>query len=279
MLKFTGAWRFDTSGPIAEGVSAEFSKLIGKVAAQGSRQSILEHFKDYFAGAAGTTSSWSSSTSWAESDLQGYMSEAAANAPLFIEAFYDACESLQRAHADYAVPDVSMINRVLSSQNAGYQIHPPDLVSLNPQEIIEIPQEPLSRPASTGNHSAVAQAIRAALVRRPRSPGRSGDTLAARNGIHRVSGARYGKRVQGKYFNKIVDELRKHHKGKILDQVLAWVTILHGYLSSPTGDGIRHGTDLKTAIIIHPNEARLFCNLIRSYISYLMAEHARLRKA
>ena len=84
--------------------------------------------------------------------------------------------------------------------------------------------------------------------------------------------------VQGKYFNKIAEDLRKHHKGKILEQVLAWVTTLHGYLSSPTGGGIRHGTHLKAGIIIQPNEARLFCNLIRSYISYLMAEHARLTK-
>jgi len=84
--------------------------------------------------------------------------------------------------------------------------------------------------------------------------------------------------VQGKYFNKIAADLRKHHKGQILEQVLDWVTTLHGYLSSPTGGGIRHGTDLKAATDVQPNEARLFCNLIRSYISFLMAEHARLSK-
>lgn len=84
--------------------------------------------------------------------------------------------------------------------------------------------------------------------------------------------------VQGKYFNKIAEDLRKHHKGKILDQVLAWVITLHGYLSSPTGGGIRHGADLKAGIVIQPNEAPLFCNLIRSYISFLMVEHARLSK-
>ena len=144
MLKFNGAWRFDTPGPIADGVSEEFSRLIGKVAAQGSRQQILEHFKGFFAGAAGTTSSWSSSTSWAETDLHSHMSNAAANAPLFIEAFYDACETLGRAHSDYAVPDVAIINRVLSNHNAGYQIQPPDLISLNLQEAIAVPEEPLS---------------------------------------------------------------------------------------------------------------------------------------
>ena len=46
--------------------------------------------------------------------------------------------------------------------------------------------------------------------------------------------------VQGKYFNKIVDDLRKQYKGKSLEQILDWVRTLHGYLSSPTGGGVRH---------------------------------------
>ena len=56
------------------------------------------------------------------------------------------------------------------------------------------------------------------------------------------------------------------------------IPTLHGYLSSPAGGGIRHGANLKASIAIQPNEARLFCNLIRSYISFLMAEHERLSK-
>jgi hypothetical protein len=40
MLKFNSAWRFDSPGAVADGVSEEFSRLIGKVAAQGSRQSL-----------------------------------------------------------------------------------------------------------------------------------------------------------------------------------------------------------------------------------------------
>jgi hypothetical protein len=281
MLKFNGAWRFGTPGPIADGVSDEFSRLIGKVAAQGSRQAMLEHFKNFFAGAVGSTSSWSSNAGWAETDLHSYMSAAAANAPLFIEAFYDACETLQRAHPDYAVPDVALINRVLSNHNAGFQIQPPHLVMQDAQQAIEVPHEPLSldqqaqeiiqqslkqseQLLSEGRHRQAVQEILWLL-----------ETVStAFQGLDTGSGT-----VQGKYFNKIADDLRKHHKGKILDQVLAWVTTLHGYLSSPTGGGIRHGTDLRAGIIIQPNEARLFCNLIRSYISYLMAEHARLSKA
>jgi len=84
--------------------------------------------------------------------------------------------------------------------------------------------------------------------------------------------------VEGKYFNKIAEDLRRYQKGTTLSQVLGWITALHGYLSSPTGGGVRHGVDLRSGISVQPNEARLFCNLIRSYASYLMAEHDRLAK-
>jgi hypothetical protein len=85
--------------------------------------------------------------------------------------------------------------------------------------------------------------------------------------------------IQGKYFNKIVADLQKHNRGTTLDQILAWIITLHGYLSSPTGGGIRHGTDLKAGIATQPDEARLFCNLIRSYITFLLTEHERLSKS
>ena len=82
--------------------------------------------------------------------------------------------------------------------------------------------------------------------------------------------------VQGKYFNKIADDLRKHYRGKTLEQIFDWIKTLHGFLSSPTGGGVRHGTDLRAGLAIQPNEARLFCNLIRSYITFLLAEHERM---
>lgn len=43
-----------------------------------------------------------------------------------------------------------------------------------------------------------------------------------------------------------------------------------------TDGGVRHGTDPKAAVTVGQNEARLFCNLIRSYINYLIAEYERL---
>lgn len=48
---------------------------------------------------------------------------------------------------------------------------------------------------------------------------------------------------------------------------------MYGYLRAP-GDGqVRHGMNLSDEIRLAQNDARLYCNLIRSYIEYLLAEH------
>ena len=140
MLIFEGAWRFDSPGPIPDEVRNAFFELIGRIATPDNRKAILEHFKDYFASAAGSSSSYSSSTSWAESDLLGYMGHAASNSPLFIEAFYDGCQSLAKGRPPTAVPDLSRINRILYESGSGYQIQPPNLVTTNLQTQIVVPR-------------------------------------------------------------------------------------------------------------------------------------------
>jgi hypothetical protein len=277
MLKFNSAWRFESPGAMPSKVVNELSELIGRITTQGKTQEILERFKSYFASAAGTTSTWSSSASWAQTDMDNYMQQAADNAPLFLEAFYDACESLRSD--DLAVPDVKMINRVLAKFKTGYEIRPPELVSLDGDAgPVEAPAQPASLDAqareiiqkslsqseqflSDGNSRQAVQEVLWLL-----------ETVStAFQGIDTGTGT-----VQGKYFNKIVADLRRRNQGTTLDQVLDWVTTLHGYLSSPTGGGIRHGTHLKAGVATKPHEARLFCNLIRSYIFFLIAEHERL---
>jgi hypothetical protein len=278
MLKFNGGWRFDSPGPIPNGVVWDFSELIGKIAAQGDQQPILEHFKQYFAGAAGTASGWSSSASWAQTDLDNYMRQAAENAPLFIEAFYDACGTVEK---DIAVPDVSVMNRVLAKHKSGYEIQPPDLFGTDnlvtaiaveekptslDEQAMEIIQQSLSQSEKFLSEGHGRQAVQEVLWLL--------ETVStAFQGLETDSGT-----IQGKYFNKIVEDLRRRKQGTTLDQILDWVTKLHGYLSSPTGGGIRHGAHLKAGIATSPGEARLFCNLIRSYISFLLAEHERLSK-
>jgi hypothetical protein len=275
MLKFNGPWRFNSPGRIPREVIYEFSRLIGVIATQGKRWDVLERFKTHFAGAAGTTCVPSTTESWAETDLDNYMSQAGVNAALFIEAFYDGCQSLRSSHD---VPDVSITNRVLSEHRVGFIIQPPNLIAQDAEEVINVPDEPASL------DQQAREIIQESLSRSEKLLSEGHDRAAVQELLwllETISTAFQGLdtgmgTIQGKYFNKIAEDLRRKHRGKTLDQVLDWITTLHGYLSSPTGGGIRHGTDLKAGIATQPNEARLFCNLIRSYIGYLIAEHERL---
>ncbi len=80
--------------------------------------------------------------------------------------------------------------------------------------------------------------------------------------------------VEGKYFNEIVRALRNNNRGSALAEALGWMTKMHGFLSSPGGGGVRHGTQLAADVSPTLNEAHLYCNLTRSYINYLLAELA-----
>jgi hypothetical protein len=240
-LRFNGAWRFNPpedgryyNRSIPYDAVEEFIAMVAKVATQGRRQEVLEHFKGHFCVALGTTHFHSSNESWAETDLRNDMHSAADNAPLFLEAFFDACEDLRRRNADWFIPDATLMKLHRSEQLLS-EGHPREAV----QEILWLLE-------------TVTTAFR---------------------GIETESGT-----VEGKYFNQIVRDLRVKRPGTTLDRVLEWVTSVHGYLSSPTGGGVRHGLDLSQGVELDANEARLFCNLIRSYLAFLLAEHERLYK-
>jgi hypothetical protein len=112
-MQFDAAWRYDSPGGLPRVVVNEFNSLVGIIASQGaSRKRILEHFKSYFSNSYGSTSSTSSDVSWAESDLYTAMVAAGENAPLFIDAFYEACEAL-RGDPAIGLPDVARMNRIL----------------------------------------------------------------------------------------------------------------------------------------------------------------------
>lgn len=279
MLKFDPDWRFDPPSPIPQDVIEQFFGLISRCAVREHQQDIFEHFKSYFATAAGTTASRSSSASWAETDLRSYMSEAGSNAPVFIEAFYDACQAL---NPDFARPSVERINRVLQDSKSGWEIQLPHLVRLDSMSTpIRVQEEPIAldkqareliqnslstseKFLAEGKNRQAVQEILWLL-----------ETVStAFQGLDTGSGT-----VEGKYFNKIAGDLRKHQRGKTIDWVLEWVMTLHGYLSSPTGGGVRHGMDLNSGMEeMEANDARLFCNLIQSYIRFLLTEHNRLSK-
>jgi hypothetical protein len=256
---------------------SEFDDLIGKIAAQGDRQSILEHFKGEFAGANGAPHIWSSDEGWAYTDLCSSMEYAARNPPLFIQAFYEGCESL-RDDESLEVPDVRIMNEVLRTHQVPYEIRPPRLVRLQGTARVPVPTAPptLAEGAAALVHQSMQRAEELLSASRPREAVQEmlwilESIATAFRGIHLPSGT-----VQGRYFNEIAKELRNASSGTTLSRVVDWCTQLHGYLSSPTGGGVRHGLDLKSGTPIAPEEGRLFCNLILSYVTYLMAEHARL---
>lgn len=282
MLKFDPTWRLVSPGPIARGVISDFVALIKRVAGQrDNRKHIIEHYKRYFADAAGRPHYDSSSLSWAESDLSDYMKEAGENAAAFIEAFYDAGQALQRQDEDFVVPDVSMINHFLSINDAGWEVSLPNLIARKPQPSVAVDALPPSLDAQA--HEIIQRSLKQSETYLT-----AGDNRQAVQEIlwllETVSTAFQGlplgdTTIQGKYFNKIADELKHHRKGQVAEQAISWMKTLHGYLSSPTGGGVRHGAALSADAELSAHEARLFCNLIRSYLYFLLGEYEVVKPA
>lgn len=279
MLKFSSSWRYDSPGAIPVQVYSDFLEIIGKIAR--GEQKILEHFKRHFASASGVTSSWSSNASWADTDLQNYMDQASGNAPLFIEAFWDACEEL-REDKDSAAPDLQLINRILARHQTRFKIEPPNLLIVgNNQAETALPEIPHSLDQSAQD------TIQASFNEAQKLLAEGRDRQAVQELLwllETVSTAFQGlnngqnSSIEGKYFNKIIEELRKSNKGTALDQIISWIKTLHGYLSAPAGGGVRHGMHLREGVAVSPGEAKLYCNLITSYISFLLSEYERLKQ-
>jgi hypothetical protein len=279
-MQFDAAWRYDSPGGLPRVVVNEFNSLVGIIASQGaSRKRILEHFKSYFSNSYGSTSSTSSDVSRAESDLYTAMVAAGENAPLFIDAFYEACEAL-RGDPAIGLPDVARMNRILAEHNAGYEIQPPHINAVGVHKPIPVPEryESLDEKAQQTINESFRQSEQLLAEGRPRQAVQEilwlmESVMTAFRGLNAGDAT-----VEEKYFNKIAGELKRNQKGSMLEQVLTWLGALHGYLSSPTGGGIRHGADLKSDISIGPADGRLYCNLIRSYVTFLMSEHERLSR-
>lgn len=279
MLKFENEWRFDSPGSIGKDAVQAFAALISQIASQGDRKDILEHFKEYFAGAAGASYSRSSTASWSETDLHIQMRAAAGNAALFIDAFYTACEKL---HDDaIEVPGVRAINKLLKKEDIPFEIQLPYLVSAEggARMVVEVPVTPpsLDKQAREIIEQSYAESQRLLSEERWRPAVQEilwllESVSTAFEGVQTPIGG-----VQGKYFLTIVDDLKRLDKNSTLERVINWILALYGYLSSPTGGGIRHGARLKSGMATKPDEARLYCNLIRSYIAFLLAEHHRLK--
>lgn len=277
MLQFDRALRWASPGEMPGNIVEDvFTEIVMRIVAQGDAQTILELLKRRFAQASGRTTSRSSSASWAESDLRSYMGHASDNAPLFVEALHDAMCDIERLHPHVDLPPWQYINRILAP--SGYAIEPPNLVVGIVGSAVVVPENVPSLDAQAN------ELIQRSLVQ-------SEDLL--NGGLYRQAvqeilwlletistafeGSTHGENtVQGKYFNHIIGELKSFNRGRMLGQVATWMQNLHGYLSSPSGGGVRHGTVLNDAYDLSEGEARLVCDLTRSYISYLLNEHQRI---
>lgn len=141
-LRFPGSWRFQppTGGPlhtvdIPNQAIKAFLEVIQRTATQGDTQDFLEHFKGYFCSANGSVHVRSSTAGWAISDLSGEMETSAGNAPLFLEAFFDACESIRLWPGNLFAPTATLINDLCQRFEIGYELAPPEL---RPDSIFEM---------------------------------------------------------------------------------------------------------------------------------------------
>lgn len=281
MLNFPNSWRFEAPGEaLAGGAVYEFRELISRISTQGDRWWVMEFFKERFAGAASRLSLSSSSLSWAESDLTDLMYAAAQNPVLFIEAFYEACSALNQKYPDWGLPSIDKINRILADCDTGFELKPPDLffTSLRIPVIKPERQPSLDEQAQQLIKQSLDQSE--SLLKEGRHRQAVAEILwlletvsTAFRGLNAGSGT-----IHQDYFNRIAKELRRQHKGMPLDQVLGWITMLHHFLSSTGGGGVRHGADIASAAEMQKGDAELYCNLIRSYIGFLMAEHDRMTR-
>ncbi|MCC5607810.1 hypothetical protein LC612_13685 [Nostoc sp. CHAB 5834] len=275
-LQFPDSWRFISSpdSVIPNAAIDEFEKLIGIIVAKGDRWKLLEYFKECFAHAVGSTSVWSTSENWASTDLRSSLEDAAKNSPLFLEAFYEACENLRDK---YTIPDIERINSICLEHKIAYQIHPPKLVKLSEgEEAIPVAESPSTFTESAKQLITKSLSRSEQLLIENRAREAVQELLWILESIttaFRGEQLPSGTIIKGTYFNLIVKELRNANEGTAIKYILKSLESLHGYHSSPTGGGGRHGLDLKEGKPITLSEGRLFCNLIRSYISFFLTEY------
>lgn len=272
-LTMPTAWRYGSPGAMPPVAANAFNSLVHTIAGQSdSSWSIFELFKAKFNGGYSN----SSSESWAISDLHTGMMAAAENAPAFISAFWDGCEQVRADYPEVGLPDADVINQILYEHELPYELRPPALLARHPQTPIAVqaPERSVGEQAYALIHASLDQADRLLLEQRPRQAVQEIlwllETVAtAFRGQESGTGT-----IEGKYFNEIVRNLRNHNRGSALAEALGWMSKMHGFLSSPGGGGVRHGTQLAADVSPSIREAHLYCNLTRSYINYLLAELA-----
>jgi hypothetical protein len=276
MLEMPSSWRFGNPGELSMKAMDAFHDLILKITVQGNSWLLLEHFKSCFGGA-----STSSSESWAGSDLYEASKRSRSNAPAFIAAFWTGVQALRGSHPQLGLPDEHNVNSILVDCGEPYELRPPKLLPRQSagSPVVNVPEASLDEKARTLIQTSLSRADNLLAHQHPRQAVQEILWL-----LETVSTAFDGREtsvgaIEGKYFNSIVREIIKHGDGAMLGEVGKWMSKIHGYLSSPSGGGVRHGTKLDASVEIQQHEARLYCNLTKSYIDYLLAELAQMPTA
>jgi hypothetical protein len=277
MLQFDPAWRFESPGTAEDTLADEvIQNIIFRIATTSSRKEVLEVFKRHYAKNTGEPYYSSSSESWAYSDLLELMRRLASqNTALFCESLYDGLVEITSQQPHVAIPPWPYVNKYLAA--TGFAIDPPVLMVADNFLPISVPKKvtSLSEKANDVIQKSLMESENFLAAGKNRAAVQSILWL-----LETVSTSFRGVEFQdgdvtGKYFSKIVGDLRRYNRGKALDRISMWLENIYGFLSAPDGGGIRHGAVLRDHEEVTAAEARLYCDLIRSFITFLLQEHTR----
>jgi len=279
MLIFEGDWRFEAPACLPEDAVAALHSLILRISPLSPAQPIYEMLKRHFALAAGRQVWTSSNASFARQDLLAEMKAAAANEALFLEALYDGLEGIAAGTPGVLLPPWSLINQILERHGGSFAVAPPNLIPFRGGLAVTSP--PTAAWLETEARAAIQASWREAEVFLASGKHRQAvqeSIWLLETAVTALRGTALAETttVQGRYFNRIAEEFRAHAQGQLVTQVLGWIRPFHGFLSSPTGGGVRHGADVSDVRPLQDHEARLYCNLARSYVTYILEEYDRL---
>lgn len=242
----------------------------------GDPEEVYYIIRSQFSEAMGLPIYRSSSLYFAPGDARAAMDTAAENAPVFISAFYETCEQIRQQFGSRTAPSVPVMNRLLEMHRLGYVIAPPDLAVREQVEVVPVQSTTALEQAKARFRDAIE---------------RSRVLLEENNGDEAVAqiwwllesimlsfpGCRLNEQeISGTYFNEVTRSLRRAAgDAAVMGAVTRWLEALQSYLSGPSEAGIRHGRHLHMEGL-KKHEAELFCNLSRSYISYLLSEYELL---
>ena len=215
----------------------------------------------------------SSSLFFASGDARTAMDDAAVNAPVFISAFYGACRRIKKQFGSKAAPSVPVMNRLLELHRLGYIIAPPNLVLRDQVEVVQVQSSTVLEQAQARFREAIERS-RVLLEENKGDEAVTQIWWLLESIMLSFSGSNVnGQEIAGTYFNEVAKSLKRAAGDvAVLGVVARWLEALQSYLSGPGEAGIRHGRHLHMESL-KKHEAELFCNLTRSYISYLLSEY------